>query len=565
MVFLLQRMPLLCFLVVINSELTRNHADYTCWTSKLCGGEESKPWRKVICLIVAVYASKDLFSDLVRVGVQGPVSAMEAVRAVGFLFTPEAHAARLVAGLVVPQRHWSFSWNQLEDFVYACGHALCARELGMPCGHGDLAAYGDLLVGLGLIQVVIHVAENGTPTLFLCDGNVVLFVNKILSLGGHEQCKATPTLVLLIFFFFGIGDDDMRQSARAFIYAACHFGAMSMSGVHLLNQFFTAYDATAHFLAIGPIAKIVEAAGNRFHFSETAFLDDGAARAILGNQIKISTFLLKILGGELATRMLDVGFPSEAWAANIASCWAALEDQKASTSWGVPGFAWRAVFIFGGSLGPQSSRSVLRIKVSFASGDDAALRQALFGVIAVAFAFGEQVSGRPLRLPSWVSDDVISNAVKNFLKAGTPCILARLAVTIAAESAETATPAEPFGPRRRQLCSERSRGVGIPVTLEEELRGGFDDLFARASWPETFTSVFADCASNGPAERRTRRIEELRRRFAAGDDAERRYDVEIEERELRNRVLLWLRASRAASEERRVERRARLLQRRHET
>ncbi|KAK7233588.1 hypothetical protein SO694_001070110 [Aureococcus anophagefferens] len=406
---------------------------------------------------------------------------MEAVRAVGFLFTPEAHAARLVAGLVVPQRHWSFSWNQLEDFV------------------------------------VIHVAENGTPTLFLCDGNVVLFVNKILSLGGHEQCKATPTLVLLIFFFFGIGDDDAA--------------------------FFTAYDATAHFLAIGPIAKIVEAAGNRFHFSETAFLDDGAARAILGNQIKISTFLLKILGGELATRMLDVGFPSEAWAANIASCWAALEDQKASTSWGVPGFAWRAVFIFGGSLGPQSSRSVLRIKVSFASGDDAALRQALFGVIAVAFAFGEQVSGRPLRLPSWVSDDVISNAVKNFLKAGTPCILARLAVTIAAESAETATPAEPFGPRRRQLCSERSRGVGIP----------------------TFTSVFADCASNGPLERRTRRIEELRRRFAAGDDAERRYDVEIEERELRNRVLLWLRASRAASEERRVERRARLLQRRHET
>ncbi|KAH8091183.1 hypothetical protein JL720_6069 [Aureococcus anophagefferens] len=465
---------------------------------------------------------------------------MEAVRAVGFLFTPEAHAARLVAGLVVPQRHWSFSWNQLEDFVYACGHALCARELGMPCGHGDLAAYGDLLVGLGLIQVVIHVAENGTPTLFLCDGNVVLFVNKILSLGGHEQCKATPTLVLLIFFFFGIGDDDMRQSARAFIYAACHFGAMSMSGVHLLNQFFTAYDATAHFLAIGPIAKIVEAAGNRFHFSETAFLP----RRRRGPR-----------DPREPDQDLDVPPQDPRRRARDAH----------ARPWGVPGFAWRAVFIFGGSLGPQSSRSVLRIKVSFASGDDAALRQALFGVIAVAFAFGEQVSGRPLRLPSWVSDDVISNAVKNFLKAGTPCILARLAVTIAAESAETATPAEPFGPRRRQLCSERSRGVGIPVTLEEELRGGFDDLFARASWPETFTSVFADCASNGPAERRTRRIEELRRRFAAGDDAERRYDVEIEERELRNRVLLWLRASRAASEERRVERRARLLQRRHET
>ena len=42
----------------------------------------------------------------------------------------------------------------------------------------------------------------------------------------------------------------MRQSAVAFIYAACHFGAMSMSGVHLLNQFFKAYDAAAHVLAI---------------------------------------------------------------------------------------------------------------------------------------------------------------------------------------------------------------------------------------------------------------------------------------------------------------------------
>lgn len=42
----------------------------------------------------------------------------------------------------------------------------------------------------------------------------------------------------------------MRQSAVAFIYAACHFGATSMSGVHLLNQFFTAYDAAAHVLAI---------------------------------------------------------------------------------------------------------------------------------------------------------------------------------------------------------------------------------------------------------------------------------------------------------------------------
>ena len=42
----------------------------------------------------------------------------------------------------------------------------------------------------------------------------------------------------------------MRQSAVAFIYAACHYGAMSVSCVHLLRDFFEAYDAAAHVLAI---------------------------------------------------------------------------------------------------------------------------------------------------------------------------------------------------------------------------------------------------------------------------------------------------------------------------
>ena len=233
----LKSVTILGMTIAVYDDRTRTHSDYTCWLSKMCWGAESKYWRKVIVLFVACLGLWNAPGLLFTTEYAGDVVR----HVVSVFFSPSAHSARNMAGLVIAARHWSASWVQLGDFVDACGEALVAKERRELAGRGALAAYGATLVQMGLIQV----CRIGEDEYVVCDGPLVLLVNHILSIGGQESCKLSAEMFLLVCFFFGLGDEAIRDMCCAFIYAACFYGAISMGYIQHLGSFFRSYENVA--------------------------------------------------------------------------------------------------------------------------------------------------------------------------------------------------------------------------------------------------------------------------------------------------------------------------------
>lgn len=521
------------------------HGNYTCWLGKMCGhcwgsNKDSKFWRITILLTVL-----SMMVDLSAHGASYTDSFNASVAVVSFVYDPLAHDARLATGLVVGARHFSFSWNQLGKFIDVCAEAYVSNMKGTPpeklSSESQLVKFGLILVQLGLIQVAF---DRKRGRWCAVDGPRVLLVNQILVLGDQKTCKLTAELFLMIFFFFGVGDDNIRAQCTSFIYAACFYGAISMSYVQTLGPFFMSYQGLANDPRLRmPFFEIISASG--------AEQDNRAVK------------FLKFLGSDEIMLVLDEGFASNVFARDRRLCDNAYDEQRRdvtavfASATAHAGMTRQLVVILGASAQRDRRRGSLSVRIDLSAvSTRSQLRSTLWPAVAVAFAYGawSKFISSPLlssRLPAFVTNEILRKAVYSLAPGSedlSGVLFGRLACHLVLCIVDAAG-------EKSIIKAERRAIMGIGVSLDDELKDGFDALYDRATGLADYREIMYDLDNNGNAERHGRRILELQKlHVIEQSEAFRVYAIEQKDRAFAAPIMARIDASRAESEARRVER-----------